>query len=320
MEKNQTVAVIIPCYKVEDKIEEVLHNLPACVDFIITVNDCSPDFTRVLLEKAAKNNSKIQIINHDKNQGVGGSMISGFKKAIELRADIIIKLDGDGQMNADYIPKMRQILIEEYCDYVKGNRFYDRKNIGKMPFIRRFGNMGMGFFIKMASGYWHISDPTNGYFAIRRETLQRINMNHLAKRFFFESSLLIELYYTGARIRDIAMPAIYGSEKSNLSIFKTLLTFPPKLIKAHFKRIMLRYFVYDFNINSLYLLFGWPLFLFGVIFGICKWIHYAHLGIAAPTGTVMIAVLGVVLGFQIILASIQYDLTASNPFENFSEE
>ena len=182
--------------------------------------------------------------------------------------------DGDGQMDASHILPMLEILQNKQFDYVKGNRFFDRAHIGQMPFLRRIGNMGMGFFIKMASGYWHISDPANGFFAIRRETLQQVRFSNLAKRFFFESSLLIELYYTGARIRDISMPAIYGSEKSNLSIGKTLLTFPPKLLKAHLKRILLRYFVYDFNINSLYILFGWPLLIFGVIFGICKWIGY----------------------------------------------
>ena len=312
-------AVVIPCYKVEEKILSVIHNIPDCVDFIIAVDDCSPDSTYAILQTEAETNPRLTIVHHSKNQGVGGSMVSGFKKALELKADIIVKLDGDGQMNSDYIPKMLQILSNESYDYVKGNRFFNRPNINKMPVIRRIGNMGMGFFIKMASGYWHISDPANGYFAVRRETLQRINLRNLAKRFFFESSLLIELYYTGARIRDISMPAIYGSEKSNLSIVKTLLTFPPKLMKAHIKRILLRYFIYDFNINSLYILTGFPLFLFGLIFGICKWVHFAHLGVAAPTGTVMIAVLGLVLGFQIILASIQYDLTAPNPFEHINE-
>ena len=320
MKEQQTVAIVIPCYKVEDKIEAVLHQLPEWADYIIAVNDCSPDNTGNILNKEAEKNPKIHVIHHSHNQGVGGSMVSGFTKALELEADFIVKLDGDGQMDASHILPMLEILQNKQFDYVKGNRFFDRAHIGQMPFLRRIGNMGMGFFIKMASGYWHISDPANGFFAIRRETLQQVRFSNLAKRFFFESSLLIELYYTGARIRDISMPAIYGSEKSNLSIGKTLLTFPPKLLKAHLKRILLRYFVYDFNINSLYILFGWPLFIFGLVFGICKWIHFANLGIAAPTGTVMIAVLGVVLGFQIILASIQYDLTAPNPFENLSEE
>jgi hypothetical protein len=144
--------------------------------------------------------------------------------------------------------------------------------------------------------------------------LKKLDYNRIAKRFFFESSLLIELFYTGAKIKDVPMPAIYAEEKSNLSVWNTLFTFPPKLFKSFLRRIWLRYFVYDFNIGSLYIFFGIPLFFFGLIFGIVKWVHYANLHAATPTGTIMISVLSLVLGFQMILAAIQYDITAKNPF------
>lgn len=312
---QRTIAVIIPCYKVEKEIDEVLNTLPAFIDHIITIDDCSPDLTGQLLDKAAFSDSRIKVIHHQKNQGVGGAMCSGFRKALELSADIVIKLDGDGQMDISYMEKMIQILSSRNYDFVKGNRFHNRLHIKNMPTIRRIGNMGMGFLIKMASGYWNISDPTNGYFGIRAETLHHLSLERLSPRFFFESSLIIELYYTGAKIKDIAMPAIYGNEKSNLSVCKTLFSFPGKIFSALLRRIYLRYFVCDFNINSLYILFGSPLFLFGIIFGLCKWIHYASLNLPAPTGTIMISVLSIVLGFQMILASIQYDITAGNPFE-----
>lgn len=308
-------AVVIPCYKVESHINNVVASLPDEVDVIILVNDASPDGTRQIIEEIAAENKKVVVLNHSENQGVGGAMATGFQEAIRLLCDAIIKLDGDGQMDSRYIPPMIRILESGEADFVKGNRFFDRNHLRQMPAARRIGNLGMGFLIKGASGYWSISDPTNGYFAIRTSTLQRADLNRLSERFFFESSLLIELYYAGARIREIPMPAIYANEKSNLSITKTLLTFPPKLITATVRRLWLRYFVYDFNINSLYLLTGTPLFLFGLIYGIVKWIHYASLGIAAPTGTIMLAVLPVVLGLQILLASIQYDMTSKNPFE-----
>jgi glycosyltransferase involved in cell wall biosynthesis len=313
--KNHSIAVVIPCYKVEKHIQKVVADIPRYITSIILINDASPDKTGEILDQLAIDNSKITVIHHSKNQGVGGGMVSGFQEAIKQNMDVVIKIDGDGQMDISYFEKMLKAVFEDKYNFVKGNRFFDQKMLQKMPVIRRIGNFGMGFLIKLASGYWNVFDPANGFFCIHTSTLKRIDFERLSKRFFFESSLLIELYYTGAKIKDIAMPAIYAKEKSNLSIWKTLLTFPPKLCKAFLKRIWLRYFIYDFNIGSLYIFFGIPLFLFGLIFGIIKWIHYSGLHTATPTGTIMIAVISLILGFQLTLAAVQYDITACNPFE-----
>jgi len=313
--KNHSIAVVIPCYRVEKQIQKVVAEIPNYVTSIILVNDASPDKTGEVIEELATKNSKITVLHHAKNQGVGGSMITSFQKAIQQNNEIVIKIDGDGQMNVSYFDKLLHAVLEEKYGFAKGNRFFDRKMIQKMPTIRRTGNIGMGFLIKMASGYWNLFDPTNGFFCIHTAVLKKIDFKRLSKRFFFESSLLIELYYTGTKIKDIAMPAIYADEKSNLSIWKTLFTFPPKLCKAFLRRIWLRYFVYDFNIGSLYIFFGVPLFFFGLIFGIIKWVHYASLHTPTPTGTIMIAVISLVLGFQMLLAAVQYDVTADNPFE-----
>lgn len=312
--KNHSIAVVIPCYKVEKQIQQVVAEIPEYITSIILVDDASPDKTGEILEQLSKENPKVTVIHHSKNQGVGGAMISGFQEAIKQKHEIVIKIDGDGQMNTAYFGQMIKAVTQENYNFAKGNRFFDRKMLRKMPAIRRMGNLGMGFLIKMASGYWNVFDPTNGFFCIQTSTLKRIDFNRLSKRFFFESSLLIELYYTGARIKDIAMPAIYAEEKSNLSVWKTFFTFPPKLFKSFLRRIWLRYFIYDFNIGSLYIFSGIPLFLFGIIFGIVKWVHYAGLHVATPTGTIMIAVISLVLGFQMILSAIQYDISTDNPF------
>jgi len=321
--KNHSIAVVIPCYKVEEQIRKVVAEIPDYVTSVILVNDASPDGTGEILNLLAADNSKITVLHHAKNQGVGGAMISGFEEAVKQNHDVVIKIDGDGQMDISYFEKMLHAIFEEKYNFAKGNRFFDRKMLRKMPTIRRIGNIGMGFLIKMASGYWNVFDPTNGFFCIHASVLKRLDFKRLSKRFFFESSLLIELFYAGAKIKDIPMPAIYAEEKSNLSVWKTLFTFPPKLFTAFLRRIRLRYFIYDFNIGSLYLFFGIPLFFFGLIFGIIKWIHYASLQIAAPTGTIMVAVISLVLGFQMLLAAIQYDITAENPFaaenENFEK-
>ena len=312
MYHNLIIAVAIPCYKVAQHLQKVVAGIPDFVDHILLVDDCSPDNTPAMVESLASSHPRIAPLHHDKNCGVGGAMKTAFRKAMEIGVDVVVKLDGDGQMDPTYIAPLVEALTD--ADFAKGNRLFDRQMLKRMPAARRMGNMGIGFMVKTASGYWNISDPVNGFFAIRTSTLRQMEFARIADRFFFESSMLIEMHYTGARIHEVSMPAIYGNEKSNLSIGKTLISFPPKLIAAWMRRLHLSYFVFDFNICSLYLLVGLPSFLFGLIFGICQWVHYASLDLPAPTGTIMVAVLPFILGFQMLLAAAQYDISSPNPF------
>ena len=313
MYNNLNIAVTIPCYKVAQHLQQVVAGIPAFIDNILLVDDCSPDGTTALVDSLASSDPRIIPLHHDKNCGVGGAMKTAFRKAMESGADVVVKLDGDGQMDPTYIAPLVEVLSD--ADFAKGNRLFDRQMLQRMPAIRRMGNMGIGFMVKAASGYWDISDPVNGFFAIRTTTLRKMEMERSAKRFFFESSLLIELHYTGARIREVTMPAIYADERSNLSIAKVLFSFPPRLFRAWLRRIYLSYFIYDFNLCSVYILLGVPSFLFGLIFGLCQWIHYASIQSPSPTGTIMVAVLTFILGFQMLLAAIQYDVSARNAFE-----
>lgn len=313
MHNNLKIAVAIPCYKVEQHLQQVVAGLPDFVDSILLVDDCSPDGTPPLVDKLAASDPRIIALHHKENLGVGGAMRTAFSKVLETDIDVVVKLDGDGQMDSRYISPLVEALT--HAEFAKGNRLFDRATLRRMPALRRLGNMGIGFMVKASSGYWNVSDPVNGFFAIRTSTLKHMELERLSQRFFFESSMLIELHYTGARIKEVSMPAIYGDEKSNLSIGKTLFSFPPRLFVAWLRRIHLSYFVFDFNICSLYLLIGLPSFLFGLIFGICEWIHYASINSPSPTGTIMVAVLTFILGFQMLLAAAQYDVSAPNPFE-----
>ncbi len=248
------------------------------------------------------------IINHETNQGVGGAMLTGFRRSVELNSDITVKLDGDDQMDSTYLPALIKPIIDNKADYTKGNRFRDFKALRQMPVLRRFGNLGLSFMIKAASGYWNIFDPNNGFIAISNEMLRTININKIHKRYFFESSMLIELYHCDAVIQEVPMKAKYGNEVSHLSLTRTLFGFPPKLLKAFIRRIILKYFLFDFNIASLYLLIGVPLFLLGVIYGIVNYIEYGSSHTPAPTGTVVIPTLLIIMGFQLLLSATSYDV------------
>jgi glycosyltransferase involved in cell wall biosynthesis len=282
--------------------------MPHDISYIIAVNDCSSDETECILLKLQEENKRLIYLRHEGNQGVGGAMLTGFRKALELDSDITIKMDGDGQMEHANIHRLIKPIQQGLADFSKGNRFRDFKALKNMPAFRRFGNLGLSFLIKAASGYWNVFDPTNGFIAIHKEALSAINFNKIHKRYFFESSLLIELYYANAVICEVPMKAQYADERSNLSISKTLFEFPPKLLYAFIRRIVLKYFLFDFNIASLYILFGLPVFLFGALYGIINYIKYASSHLPAPTGTVVIPTLLIILGFQLLLSAANYDV------------
>jgi dolichol-phosphate mannosyltransferase len=308
---SYAIATVIPAYRVERNIETVLQNLPAYIKHIIVVDDASPDSSADLVAVAAKKDDRITLIRHVENQGVGGAMVSGFRKALELGAQIVIKIDGDGQMDTTHIPALITPLIQGKADYVKGNRFRDFHSLQQMPFVRRIGNLGLSFLTKAATGYWNIFDPTNGFFAIRAELLEQLPLERIDKRYFFETSMLANLYLLGALVMDTPIPARYGNETSHLSVRRTLFEFPSKLLATFFRRILLKYYIYDFSMMSLYLIVGIPLLLFGGIFGAVKWIEYASKNVPAPTGTVMLPTLCVILGIQILLSAIEIDMNST---------
>lgn len=309
------IVTVIPAYRVQDTIASVLKDLPAYIEHIIVVDDASPDSSANLVAAAAQQDSRIVLVRHEKNQGVGGAMISGFRKALELGAKIIVKLDGDGQMDPAHIPTLVTPLVLGKADYAKGNRFRDFVSLRNMPIVRRVGNLGLSFLTKAATGYWNIFDPTNGFFAIRAEVLAQLPLEAIDKRYFFETSLLANLYLINAFVVDVPIPARYGNETSHLSIRRSLFEFPLKLFSTLVRRILLKYYIYDFSIISLYIVTSIPLLLFGFIFGAIKWIDYASRNIPAPTGTVMLPTLCVILGIQIMLSAIEIDMksTPSQP-------
>jgi glycosyltransferase involved in cell wall biosynthesis len=309
---------VIPCYRVEKEIQSVLQTVPAYVKHIIVVDDASPDATADLVTASAKEDDRILLIRHPTNQGVGGAMVTGYRQALELGAQIVVKIDGDGQMDIDHLPPLLQPLIDGKADYTKGNRFRDFKSLQQMPFIRRVGNMGLAFLAKAATGYWHMFDPTNGFNAIRGEVLAELPLDKIDQTYYFETSMLANLYLIGAVVKDIPMPARYQGEVSSLLVHRILFEFPPRLFSTFLRRLVLKNFIYDFSMGSIYLLAGLPLLLFGLLIGIYKWVQYASLGIPAPTGTVMLPTLSVLLGIQLLLSAIEIDLRSvpTEPLSN----
>lgn len=305
---DYAIGVVIPYYNAAKHIVNVVTKLPDFITTIIIVDDCGNQPLPMEALQQSSCGDKLVFVYNEKNSGVGGATKNGFKKALDLNLDYVIKVDADDQMDSKFIPDLLAPLINDHADYAKGNRFKDFKALQQMPMVRKIGNLGLSFLIKAASGYWNNFDPTNGFLAIKTAFLKQLDFSKIHNDYFFESSLIAELYFQDTRIKDVPMPANYGDEKSSMKVWTIPFIFLPKLAKTFWKRIVKGYFIYDFNIASLYLLFGMPMFLFGLIYGVYSWWFYASSGEFAPTGTIMLITVSLILGFQLLLQAIQYDI------------
>ncbi|HSM26313.1 MAG TPA: glycosyltransferase family 2 protein [Anaerolineaceae bacterium] len=304
--KNHHIAVVIPAYKVEKHIRTVVENIPDFVKSIIVVNDGSPDSTNLILSKIA--DKRLIILDHKENQGVGEAMITGYNQAVTIGAEILVKMDGDDQMDPEKIEELVFPIFNQDADFTKGNRFLHQTQLSSMPLLRRIGNWGLTFLVKAASGYWQIFDPTNGFTAMHANIWKQINQSRIAKDYYFESSLLSEMRFINAVVQDVFIPARYQDEKSSLSIWKVLFSFPLRLLKTTLRRIAYQYYLYNFSFASLALILGTIFILFGFIWGIVYWAESQKTGIPATTGTVLIAVLPIILGMQLLLQAISQDM------------
>jgi glycosyltransferase involved in cell wall biosynthesis len=309
--RSAEVAVVVPAYRVAQQIERVVRGIPGWVRHVVVVVDASPDDTYAracALRDGGE--SRLVVLRHESNRGVGGAMQTGFREALRLGAQVVVKMDGDDQMDPVHLPALVQPLLEGAADVTKGNRYSSVTAVRSMPLVRIMGNAGLTFLVKAASGYWNLFDPANGYVALRREVLEALDIERLPRRFFFESGLLIELGIRRAVVRDVNMPARYGDESSSLSVTRTLLGFPPRLLWGLLRRVFWRYFVHDFSPVSLFLVTGLALLGVGLGWGGVRW---WQLNVVtsdyASTGEVILPAMAILLGVQLLLQAVVLDVT-----------
>lgn len=304
------VGVVIPSYKVTKSILEVIAKIGDEVQSIYVVDDACPDQSGDYV-KAHCNDTRVKIIYNQENRGVGGAVMAGYEAAIKDGCDIMVKIDGDGQMDPNLINRFIAPIVRGEADYTKGNRFYDIEMVKEMPKIRLFGNAVLSFMTKFSSGYYNLFDPTNGYTVISATAAKLLPFSKISNRYFFESDILFRLNTIGAVVVDVPMAAVYGDEISNLHIRKILFPF----LKGHAvnftKRLFYNYFLRGFSIASIELVIGLLLLLSGLIFGLQSWIYASSSNTFASSGTVMLAAMPIIIGTQLLLSFLNYDIEMS---------
>jgi dolichol-phosphate mannosyltransferase len=307
IQQSVKVAVVIPCYKVKNKIKEVLSAIGEDVHRIYVIDDACPDQTGLYVQNEFTDD-RLTVVFHEKNQGVGGAVITGYKAALRDGADVVVKIDGDGQMNPQLIQTIAKPVLEGNADYSKGNRFDSLENLFGMPKVRIFGNAVLSLWSKVSSGYWTVTDPTNGFTAIHKKALEAINLDKVRKTYFFESDMLFRLSIANCVVTDVPMVASYGDEKSNLKIIRVLFEFPWRHSVNLIKRIFYRYYLREWSVGSIELPLGFALLIFGFWFGLASYSAATAAGTATTAGQVTVSAVALILGVQLLLSFLSYDV------------
>jgi len=263
MYKKKKISVVIPAYNEEKLISKTINDVPETVDKIIVINDASKDKTLDVVKEIMTKNKKVHLINHEKNQGVGGSIASGYKWCRDNDTDIAVVMAGDAQMDPSNMPKLLDAIIEDGGDFAKGNRLLTQDVRKKMPRLRFTASQILSLFTKIASGYWHVLDPQNGYTAINKKALQRIDFDKMYKRYGQPNDLLVRLNVANMKVKDVDIKPVYNvGEKSGINYGKLIFTLSGLLFKDFLWRLKEKYIIRDFHpLVFFYFLGG----VFGVI-------------------------------------------------------
>lgn len=318
MYRKLETAVVIPCYNEEKMITQTIKKIPEYIDHIIAVNDASTDNTIGVLNKLKTQYSKLIIVDNKVNQGVGGALIAGYDYAIKnTKATAIGIVAGDDQFDSSYLKSMLDDFIDQSADYVKASRFFHREAFKTMPKYRQFGNIFISLLTKFSTGYYSITDITNGCGWLRREIIEKVDFSIVEKRYDYETSMLTALSIANAKVIDHAVPAHYGDEKSTIKLIPTAWRNLKAVWKGFWRRIYYKYVLYGFHPVALFLFTG----MFFLIISLLLAIFLLYVKLFAhqsPTaGSVMLAVLPFILGIQLTLTALTIDV--SNENNNFKK-
>ncbi len=308
MYREKAVAVIIPAYNEEKLIGQVLITMPEFVDHIVVVDDASPDRTGEVVEGYRKKNPGIVYIRHEKNEGVGGAIATGYRWARDRGIEISVVMAGDAQMDPNDLPRLLDPIVEGKSDYCKGNRLFTGKAWNVIPKTRYFGNAALSFLTKIASGYWHVADSQSGYSAVTLDVLKTIDLDRVYKRYGMPNDFLVKLNVYQFRVRDVPVNPVYGiGERSGMKIHRVIFTLSFLLLKLFLWRIKEKYIIRDFHPLVLFYLLGVILTPIGLLFGLYLILYRVLAGPVAATSALFAAFFAI-SGLQSLFFAMWFDM------------
>ncbi len=310
MYNDRSVAVVVPAYNEELLIKDTLASIPVFVDKIYAINDASHDKTQELIEESSRKDSRIIPLRHEKNLGVGAAIVTGYKHALKDGMHIAVVMAGDNQMDPLVIPTLLDPIVQNRADYTKGNRLLSPEYRRGMSRWRFFGNTVLTFMTKFSSGYWKLMDPQNGYTAISRRALERINLDRIYPRYGYCNDLLVKLNVFGFRVMDVEMPARYGRETSKIQYGPYIGKVSWLLLKDFLYRLRMKYIVLSFHPVVIFYLFGSVLSIMGLSAGVYTayfvFIDHGPLFIRGVLSLLIFA-----LGMQFLSFALMFDIQES---------
>lgn len=310
---NRTIAVVVPAYNEGKLITKTLTTMPDYVDAIIVVNDGSKDNTLGLVRAAADNDKRIDILIHEKNKGLGQTLIDGYLSAREKKYDVVAIMAGDAQMDPDDLINVVTPIAAREVHYVKGNRFFMDDVVEKMPTHRLIGNSGLTILTKFATGYWHIIDPQCGYTAISKEALAAIPIHRMTRGYGYNADILNMLNIRNFSVADVDVKPVYGEEVSKIKLHKYIPKISWLLTKLFFRRLIHKYLMRNFNPLCISYILSMLLVVFGVIpFGI-RVLYLYFVADAFPQTSFLSFIFLTIASIQMFLFAIQYDMEDNRP-------
>jgi len=311
MLEGKRVAVVVPAYDEAELLPETLAGIPDFVDRVYVVDDASQDGTLERARLAAGADARIEVLEHERNRGVGAAIVTGYRRAVEERADVTCVMAADNQMDPDDLDMLCRSVARGEVDYAKTNRLFTGQAWKLMPRHRYLGNAVLSLLTKIASGYWHVADSQSGYTAIGLPVLERLDLDRLYPRYGFPNDMLVHLNVWNARVRDFPSRPVYGvGERSGIQLWKVVPAISWLLLKAFFWRLKEKYVIRDFHPLVFFYVLGLLMFFVGLGLGIAE-VVLRIMGNQVSVGTVVLVALLLIFGSQFTLFAMWFDMESN---------